>query len=161
MSSREERELCHCGSPQRWAADAGMPVEYNGTFAEYGITSSSGVWHVMRYCFWCGGVLPVSERWRMTIQPSEDELQDALRLLEDIKTVTQLQRALGEPDELVEGETAIGLPESAPRFKTQFVYRSRWKTVDLYAIEEQDGRLQFALSGKFKGADSGDKNEAG
>src|SRR5436309_4558199 len=108
---------------------------------------------LMFFCPSCGGRLPESRRRSFFTTPSEEERQEVARLLEGIHDFASMRRVLGDPDEVTEwsdtGDT--GWEQYGVRkWKSQFSYHGRWKTLMLMAVEEEDGSITFSISGRHR-----------
>jgi hypothetical protein len=139
---------CWCGSPDRWLNDPSTPVEFDPRLNEYHLTRtrSKGHW-VIRYCFFCGGTLPLSSRDQLFTKPAEEEAAEARGLLKGAKNLHQVLDRLGPPDRVFDApRCAEGRP--GQHYRQQLDYRSRWKSLDLFVYEYPDGSVSYSWSGK-------------
>ena len=148
-------EQCSCGNPAKWAEDDTFPVEYDSRAGEFSIIhgrSGKARW-LMFFCPSCGGRLPESRRQSFFTTPSEEERREVARLLEGIHDIASMQRVLGDPDEVTEwsdtGDTGWE-HYGVRKWKRQFSYQKRWKTLVLMAVEEEDSSITFSISGRHR-----------
>jgi hypothetical protein len=147
---------CECGYPEKWAKDPAFPVEYDPHVEEYQIVhGGKRRWRfIMRYCPWCGGRLR-SNRDRLFTTPSEAEKQEVVSLLAGAKSVEDVLRILGQPDEAHSWDDMDSDPASCCgcelKWVRDFKYLSRWTTLNVDILELGDGSITFAISGKYAG----------
>lgn len=147
--------VCRCGNPARWAEDPAFPVEYDPQTSEFNVVhgrSGKARWR-MFFCPSCGGRLPESQRQSLFTIPSDEERQEVVPLLEGIHDAASMQRVLGEPDEVaewLETEETGWERYGVRRWKRQFSYQKRWKTLILMAVEEEDNSITFSISGRHR-----------
>lgn len=147
------RELCSCGSPVKWAEDSTFPVEYDSQTGEFNLVhgkSGKGRWR-MRFCPSCGGRLPESRRSSFFTTPSEEEKHEVTRLVDRIHDLVSLQQALGDPDDVVEWSETRELREDhygVVKWKRQFTYQKRWRTLVLTAFQGEDDSITFSIRGR-------------
>ena len=161
MTTPENTQPCVCGVVDRCAADARYPVEYNVQTGSYQLQSwDRQAVHIMRYCFFCGGILTDRSEELFTV-PEEDEKEQVLAVLRGKNSVDDVLSALGKPDKTFALELSTTIQGAAPRRQVrQLYYGSKWKTLDLHVAEFEDGSVQFAVSGKYT-APAGGSNGGG
>jgi len=147
------RELCSCGNPAKWAEDSTFPVEYDSQTGEFNVIhgkSVKGRWRML-FCPSCGGRLPESRRSLFFTTPSDEEKQEVTRLVERIHDPASLQQVLGEPDEVADWSETREIPEDhygVLKWKRQFTYQKRWRTLVLTAFQGEDDSITFSISGR-------------
>lgn len=138
---------CRCDMPDRWVSQANCPVEFDERMNEYHLVHDGQQW-IMRYCFWCGGRLPESKRSTFFTKVAPAEVEKIRTLLTGARTVDDVIRVLGEPDERLECRGGIqpGQGEYIP-YRQTLRYSTRWKTVVLNVHEFPDGRIAKSWHG--------------
>ena len=114
MANRNEVD-CECGMPARCAANPMIPIEFDEKMNEYHLVRD-GSETQMRYCFWCGGRLPESNRGLFFTTPSESEKAEVKELLKGARSHDDVLSILGPADEflnlggIVQCEEAFTIP---------------------------------------------------
>jgi len=139
---------CECGKPAKYAADPMIPVEFDEKMNEYHLVRD-GAKTIMRYCFWCGGRLPDSKRDLFFTKPSESEKAEVSELLKAAKSHDDVLRILGPADELFDGNGGSATPGDIhySRWNQTYLYKSRWKTLELWVPLVVEGRFQWWIGG--------------
>jgi hypothetical protein len=65
-----------------------------------------------------------------------------------MKSLDDVFRELGEPDEVFTPEALPRTVDDATPFRQQLIYRRRWPTLDLFVVERLDGSLFSFFVGK-------------
>jgi hypothetical protein len=150
----QRNENCHCGTVESLASNRQSPIRYDEKLNEYNLVSGDGEVHYRLYfCFFCGGKLPASRRADLFTDPSAEEMEDVAKILGKVKSMQQARQVLGAPDETVQApECSLGDDgKSGASYKKQHRYVRRWKTLDLIIREREDGSIDGAFTGKYKG----------
>jgi hypothetical protein len=120
-----------CGRINRLIDDDRFPFAYDPKYSEVQIRLAHGGYVLIAYCPFCGSRFPESQRSMDFLEIDPEELAE-IDSLSGVETVDALTMILGESPEVV------SLRDGAA---TQYVFRNRWKTVDLIVLE--DGGLTF------------------
>jgi hypothetical protein len=134
--------------PARAAANPMIPVEFDEKMNEYHLVRD-GAETQMRYCFWCGGRLPKSKRELYFTKPSAFEIAEVEELLKDARSCEDVLRILGPADELrdLNGCSATPGHKYFSRWNQTYVYKSRWKSLQLNVPLVIEGRFQWGIHG--------------
>ncbi len=149
MAKNDEVKMCQCGMPDRFAVDAAYPVKFDAELNEYDLVGDGRIAR-MYYCFSCGGRLPESKSSKYFTVPDEADQAEVSRIIAGIKTIDELRRTLGEPDDTFDGATFPGVD-----WKRTFRYSTKWKSLSLDAQEMPDGTVRIIYSGRFVGPQIG------
>ena len=109
----------------------------------------------MYYCFFCGGKLPDSLRGKLFSELDKSELDEVRALTDKIDSVEKIHEVLGEPDEIFtndpEKDDCFNVLRPSNKCIRWYVYRNRWKSLELQIHEHEDGTLGFSFFGKYIG----------
>ena len=147
---------CTCGSPQAWVDDPTMPFEFDSKFNEYYLVTLDNQSILFRYCPMCGGRLPKSKRSEFFTQPSYSDMSESKRRLASVKSLDEVIRILGPPDETFGPQTHSPQKKAIYGFrdvKQTIKYTSLSETFDLTVQETVDGQINIVVQGKPKGSD--------
>lgn len=144
---------CDCKNWPQWANDPFIPIWFNSEMNEFiilfGEVAANGI--VVHFCPTCGGRMPKSHRGKFFTTPSDEEITDARSILESFTNVDTMRSLLGDPDQVFEWyKDESGNPVAnldGPKFKRQYTYSSRWKSLTVVVQECDDGQLRFFLHG--------------
>jgi hypothetical protein len=151
----ENKAACDCGTVEDLASDRKSPIEHDKNLSEYNLVSGDGKTHYrMYFCFFCGGRLPESKRASLFTDPSEEEIKEVAELMSKVRSMEQAIGVLGKPDETVKAPKAASGENGRSEYKNHHRYLTRWKTLDLTVRERNDGSLDSAFTGKYKGESS-------
>ncbi len=158
MRLSKTEEYCDCGSLQRAAEEAGVPVEFNKDLNEFHlIHGPEGKGKLMmRHCFFCGGKAPASLRETLFAKLTSEERFRLVNLTKSLKTVDETIAVLGEPNEDREAGTIIthperdGKPEETRSYRT-LGYRNLSETANVNVTVYPTGEVAFSFSGKYIG----------
>ena len=159
----QKPERCHCGTVESLAADRQFAIEYDKKLNEYNLVSRDETFYYRLYfCFFCGGKLPESKRASLFTEPSAEEMKEVARILSDVTSIQQAIQILGKPDEIVKAPKASSREnrKSGVNYKKHHRYLRRWKTLDLTVREREDGSIDSAFTGKYKGKSNGSATKA-
>jgi hypothetical protein len=134
--------------PARSAANPLIPVEFDEKMNEYHLVRD-GAETIMRYCYWCGGRLPKSKRELYFTKPSASEIAEVEELLKDAHSVDDVLRILGTADELLDLNGSFATPghKYFCRWDQVYVYKFRWKTLQLRVPLVIEGRFRWIIHG--------------
>lgn len=147
MDKSSEERPCKCGHPARWIFDPHYPVEFDEQMNEYHLVRD-GARAVMRYCFWCGGRLPESKRGMFFTMPDKAEMDEIHSLLANTKSLADVFRILGPPDETLESPGSQIGRGRAIYWERTHRYSTRWKSLHLDFADLPDGPLLSTISGR-------------
>jgi hypothetical protein len=139
--------------PERHAANPKCPIEFDERMNEYHLVFGRHCL-ILRYCFWCGGRLLESKRDAYFSTPEEEEIQEVGRLLAAAKTVEDVVRSLGTPDETYQWRDDMMEAcenQKMTRWKQTLRYLKRWKSLVLDVQEMPDGAIQYGITGRYIG----------
>jgi hypothetical protein len=105
----------------------------------------------MRYCFWCGGRLPESKRGTFFTVPDEVELAEIYSLLANSKSLEDVFRIFGPPDETLDlPGSKIGSGREV-YWERIHRYSTRWKSLHLDFADLPEGPLCASIGGRYLG----------
>lgn len=148
---------CNCGNPEYWIKDSSVPIKFDKKMNEYYIPHGTEMKSllVMYYCFFCGGKLPDSKRGSFFTNPSRKEVKEMLSIVKNITDEKEMERLLGEPDLIhrwnKNDEDLFKIYKSR-RFKKQFTYSKKWKSLVLILSLSKNGKFEVNYSGQEKRA---------
>jgi hypothetical protein len=160
-------EPCGCGFLERAADDPNSPVRFSPSVGEYQIdfpSPCSGetcpeakAYLVIYHCPFCGGAAPPSKRETHFTYISDQEGARLHRMFTGMRTLEEVVRAVGSPDDDVERGLTVREPEKEgkpPRLKTyrilRYAHLSNAADVEVYA-DPVEGNVQVTLMGKYIG----------
>lgn len=148
---------CNCKMPEKWSKDPHFPLEYDAALNEFNIVhgEARNFRTPILYCPYCGGRLPESKRDTFFVRLDETEEKQMQELMTRVCDVESMRNILGEPDRSYESlinEEQRQLYEMK-KWKRQYTYESRWRTLCLYIFERDDGSVQYSWAPKEKSAD--------
>src|SRR6266403_1249049 len=137
------------------ADDPNCPVEFDADLNEYHITCEGNGQMMIYYCPLCGGRAPKSRRSQLFHRLTDDERRRLLDLTKDLKTVTDVIAALGEPDRRHPVGVVTVTPEREGRPETTenlplLVYTNLSDTAEVYVTVHPNERVGISLQGKGK-----------
>jgi hypothetical protein len=153
--------LCKCGFLERSSKDQEMPIKFDPELNEYNFifTAANGEEASMRiyHCPFCGGRAPESKRGELFAKVSKDEISRLSKLTENIHTLEDALRGLGEPDVddpngmVVTTPERGGNPETTEVFRV-LTYKKLSKTADVFVSVLPNGRVaHISFGGKYIG----------
>jgi hypothetical protein len=145
MAKDGEVRMCECGMPDRFAIDPAYPVKFDGEMNEYNVVGDGRIAR-MYYCFSCGGRLPESKPSKYFTVPDEADQAEVRTIIAGIKSIDDLRRTLGEPD-----DTFDGAAFPCVEWKRTYRYSTRWKSLFLDAQEMPDATIRIVYGGRFIG----------
>lgn len=139
---------CECGKPEKYATDPTVPVEFDEIMNEFHLVRD-GSKLIMRYCTWCGGRLPKSKRDLFFTEPNESERAEVMELMKGARSHDDLLRILGPADELSESSGQVATPGNInyARWSQTYLYKTRWKSLELWVPLVIEGKFQFWTQG--------------
>jgi hypothetical protein len=150
----QEQEPCKCSRWGEWASNPDVPIEFDQEVNEFHLFYGK-CYMIIRYCPLCGGPMPESTCGKLFTEPSQEEIDTIQRLLSSARTIEAVIEKLGPPDEKFPAIVADPIDRilyGTRDVKRSMRYSSRWKTLVLTVIENEDGRIAFAYSGQYKGS---------
>jgi len=160
-------KTCSCGFLERAADHPDMPIRFVPLVGEYhfeypspcggstGLEAKAKL--VIYHCLFCGGAAPPSKRAALFTTFSKREAGRLHRLFDGMRTLEQVVRALGPPDEDKGRGLTVEEPEKAGKAPTLRTHRTLLYTrlsdtvdVEVYA-DAAEGNVQVTLTGKYIG----------
>jgi hypothetical protein len=144
---------CRCSMLVVWRNRAGSCVRQDSRFGEFQV-HYDGNKLIMHFCPNCGGNLPRSKRSEFFLEPTQEEIEDFERRLNNVQTLEDVVRILGEPsrrfsrseidekDKRVFGVTPI---------RDTLYYSGIAQTLELCAQEDETGKVNISFLKKPKG----------
>jgi hypothetical protein len=145
MSNTDDVKVCKCGMPDRFAVDPAYPVKFDAEQQEYNLVGD-GRLVIMYFCFSCGGRLPESKRSKYFTTPDDADETEVRKLIGQTKSIEDVLRILGVPDETFEGLAFPGVD-----WKRTYRYSTKWKSLFLDVQEKDGGTIEFLYGGRFVG----------
>jgi hypothetical protein len=161
---------CTCRHWDGWVNRPDVPIELDREMNEVNLRCSDGASLIIYYCPVCGGEMPKSTRGAKFMEPSAHEVRAVWRLTgarhpasrlarllawllwpRPLRTIEEVLRRLGPPDRRVNPPSPNPIDRSLYSHvdvKTQLVYSSIWRTLDLVVFEGRDGSISFSWHGK-------------
>ena len=143
----KNESACICGFPAKWAADPDSPVSFDTVATGFRLRDASGRSWVMRFFWWCGGKLQSSETDDFYREPDQAEVDEAFEAFGRIKTLADMEKVLGKPDEVVKMKPDAY--SSLPITRCHEYFR-RWKTIRASFGELTNGNLDKVVGPKPK-----------
>ena len=155
MTKQQLEPDCRCGYPQKWLANPSIPVERDQLTGEFVFVHGDGRWrHVMRFCFWCGGRLPLPDHSQLFATVDAFERAEALDLANECRSISDVRRRFGAPDRSqemtdlsVERYVQAAYPDADMPARFHH-YLNRWKTLDVQIGEFANGAISIGISPK-------------
>lgn len=158
---------CTCGFLERAADDPEVPIRFDTTTAEYHFQYPSPCATdtcpdaiaslIIHHCPFCGGTASPSKRPNLFATISQREQQRLYRLFRGMRTLPDVIKALGAPEEDKEQGLTVQAPEKvgkAPSVRTYRTLRyarlSDTADVEVYA-DTAEGKVNVTLLGKYIG----------
>jgi hypothetical protein len=151
---------CSCGYLDGCARDSSVPVKYDPYLNEYSfnytLPKGTPVSLPIYHCPMCGGVASESKRDQLFATVSDEEVERLNALIGTAKSIAEVVRDIGEPDE----EQVVHLPpdfsaiqpDGATPVRT-LTYARLSQTATVQFIEYSDKHVKRAIMGKYIGAD--------
>lgn len=133
---------CECNWPEQAAKDDCFPVSFDQEMQEFSIELKPQGSAVLRFCPWCGGELPASNRATRFTEATKHDIESAQLAAASCNTIDDLQSLFGEAD-----QTLLSSGEDTGWVK-QHHYTEAWETVQLIATEKADGHLIIKIGPK-------------
>lgn len=142
---------CRCGLLPEMAKNPTGPIKFEAQDGEYRLyydpQNLSAGYQVMHYCLFCGGRLTrsaPSELWTI----SHDEEARLIQVTSSLKTVADVQAALGPPDDEATGAMRSAIRERVPQ-ETELLrvltYRRLSTIANVMVFERMDGSVGFTF----------------
>ncbi len=149
---------CTCKYLQLMTEDLASPIKFDHLTAEYQI-HANGRQIIIYHCPFCGGAAPKSKRAQLFSVVHEKEVARLSNLLMPIETMQIAIEHLGKPDrdkpagvQTRENESD-GLPPSLIHHRA-IVYEQLSDVANVWIIEQPNGKVTWALTGKYLGDES-------
>lgn len=154
MTQPSDETQCKCGGLARMAEDPKDPVEFDPQLNEYHITrKSDGGYSVVYFCPLCGGKAPPSKRSSLVHRVTDAERERLSSLTKDLRTVSDVIKALGQPDmNRPVGMTIItpekeGAPETAQNYPLM-VYSGLSDSLNVHVTVYPNDKVGISFQGK-------------
>ncbi len=98
---------------------------------------------VLRFCPWCGGAFPQSQRSSFFTNPTPEDLADVRSITSRLKNVDDMRQQLGEPD------LTVSAQQDNRNWVKQNSYSKRWPSLTLHIQEKLDGTLSISYCGSL------------
>ena len=96
-------------------------------------------------CPWCGHVIPESERNRLLIQPTVDDLNDLVERLKGASTFDEIVRRLGHPD-----HTGTGCGPLKKPWLRWAQFSRLWSSLVYLVGEDPEGRVTRVMQPQIR-----------
>jgi hypothetical protein len=128
-------------------SDPSSPIKFDPEVGEYQLvykTVRDGEQieqtYILKYSPFTGARLP-SRREDLFMKPSAAEIRLVKSKFSKAKTLQDVERSLGPPDDVV---------TNSHGFRVEYIYRKRFDTLEVIVQERTDGRVVFSYAGKKK-----------
>jgi hypothetical protein len=162
---------CSCGFLERAADDPKLPIRFDPSVGEYnfefpspcvGETCPEAKAQLRIYhCPFCGGAAPPSRRETLFARISDEEAARLYRIFHGMRTLEEVIRAVGPPNEDIPRGVTMRKPEkegNAPRLRSyrtlHYTHISDTADVQVYA-DPAEGDVHVGLTGKYIGLPTG------
>jgi len=132
----KRKEICDCGVLEKASQEPNHPIRWDEKLNEYFIAYGSGGRMMVYYCPFCGGSTPQSRRASLFAHVTHEEETRIFNLFRGIRTVSDVTRRFGPPDENHEIASSIrtparrGKPEHGETFRG-LVYKNLSPVADI------------------------------
>jgi hypothetical protein len=154
---------CTCGYLRRSSRDSRFPVRFDSECNEYyfdhTMPSGTTVSMVLYHCPMCGGVASESQRDKLFATVTDDEARRLNALIHDVRTVQDIERLLGAPDddETMHPPSDFGViqpksgeAETGPIRVLDYTRLST--TADVQFAVYSNGEIKWMIAPKYVGA---------
>lgn len=142
---------CSCDILKIWVKDPNFPLEFDAETNEYSIVHGKQGKFLISYCPNCGGKLPESRRGTFFEEPDQADVKEVREIMRSVSDIESMRKILGEPSQAFQwplDEEEHSKLYGIKKWKTQFDYADRWKTLTLSIFEGQDGSIEYFFAGK-------------
>jgi hypothetical protein len=149
----KELGVCKCNWLTHAAEDPKCPVEFDSELNEFHIVRGPQDHMMIYYCPFCGGAAPKSKRDRLFHTLTDVERDRLVRLTKDMRTLSDVIAALGEPDLkqsvgiVVTNPERDGKPETTQSYPTM-TYKHLSETADVCVTIYPTDQVGITFQGK-------------
>jgi hypothetical protein len=144
--------VCKCNLVKKWADLDGIPIEFDPESNSYYLLTKDKVMLPIIYCVSCGERQPFFSPAEF-MAPSETEMSDVVKKLSSVRTIEDIRRLFGEPDQKIDKNYFADfskVPDEWIEVKEQFAYPFRFEAFYLTVNEYEDGEVVWLISLKPK-----------